>query len=285
MKIFLSFLLSLSILFAKPLDIDENLYQSVKDYNNIVLLKKQYISLDDDFYKDYIPRDTNVNEEMTGPQRDLVEDTIYMQVFMIGTMAILFALPPSVTKWDPDKLKEKSLSQRWKENVKAGPVWDEDDFFINYIGHPVSGAWYYTVARNDGMDEFDSFLYSVFVSTFVWEYGYEAFAEIPSIQDLIATPVVGALMGEYFYYLESEIDKNHGLVWGSSTLGNVSYFFLNPIGRITNNMSEFFDVSVTMRFQTYQPYNSMRVQDYNTYINKPKQFSSFDYGMVLDFNF
>jgi len=193
-------------------------------------------------------------------------------------------MPDSVTNWDSSD-NDKSLSQKWKENVKAGPVMDEDDFVINYIGHPVSGAWYYTLARNDGYDEFESFLYSFFISTFVWEYGYEAFAEIPSIQDIISTPVIGSLMGEGMYYLEQELDKNNGIIWGSSYLGNISYFFLNPFGQIADGMSTWFDVGATMRFETYQPQSYMAQTQYNRSLNKPNQFYNPYYGILINFEF
>jgi hypothetical protein len=193
-------------------------------------------------------------------------------------------MPSSVTKWEDDG-ERKSLSQKWKENVKAGPVWDEDEFFINYIGHPVSGAWYYTLARNDGFDEFDSFLYSVFLSTFVWEYGYEAFAEIPSIQDLFSTPIIGSLMGEGMYYLEKQLDANSGIIWGSKYLGNISYFFLNPFGRMANGMESLLNLSVSMRFETYQQTSYMAHKEYNNMISKPTQFRNPYYGVLMNFEF
>jgi hypothetical protein len=250
------------------------------------LLKPNYIVLDSKNNLDYVPYNININEQLSQPQRKLVEDTLYMQVFMLGTMAVLVALPESISNWDLDELQEKSLSQRWKEHVEAGPVWDKDDFFINYIGHPVSGAWYYTMARNDGCDPFESFLYSSFISTFVWEYGYEAFAEIPSIQDLFATPIVGSFLGEYFHYLEIKLDKNKGEVLGSKTLGNISYFFLDPIGKVTHELSDFFDVSVTMKIQAYNSVINKEYQTYNEYIvQKPVEFYEPNYTLVTNFIF
>jgi hypothetical protein len=281
-KIFLLLFLSISVLFAST---EENLYQDIKEYKAKKLLQTQYTPLDLHLFQDYTPSDININKELSKTQRDTIEDTVYMQVFMLGTMGVLLLLPESVSKWDLDELNDKSLSQRWKENVKAGPVVDEDDWGINYIGHPVSGAWYYMVARNNGAKPFDSFLYSFFISTFIWEYGYEAFAEIPSIQDLIATPVVGALMGEGFFYLEALLDENRGLIWGNKTLGSISYFFLDPIGNVSHGLSGFFDVSVTMRFQTYNSVFSQEKIEYDTFINTPHQFAQYDYGVVLDFKF
>jgi len=222
---------------------------------------------------------------MSSSQKKVLEDTAYLQLTLITAIGVLAALPESISKWDLSALEDQSLSERWKENVNAGPVWDEDDFFINYVGHPVSGAWYYTMARNDGLEPWDSFMYSFFISTFVWEYGYEAFAEIPSIQDLFSTPVIGSMMGEYFYYLQGVLDKNNGLVFDSKYLGNLSYFFIDPFGNIAKGIGNFLNLSVTMRFQTYQPYNSINQSLYNQYINKPDQFHSFDYGFILNLEF
>jgi hypothetical protein len=264
---------------------DNQFSKEINRYKHIKLLEPQCIPLDLDLYSDYSSKNINVNDKLSTSQKKIIEDTLYMQVFMVGTIGALLLLPESVTKWDLDSLEDKSLSQRWKYNVKAGPVMDKDDFFINYIGHPVSGAWYYNMARNDGLDEFDSFLFSVFVSTFIWEYGYEAFAEIPSIQDLIATPVVGAFIGEYFHYLEKQLDKNRGLIWNNQSLGNISYFLLDPIGNVSGGLSKFFNVNVTMRFETYQPLYSIKQSDYNQFINKPAQFSNFEYSLILNFEF
>jgi len=234
---------------------------------------------------DYESQNINVNEQLSSSERKLAEGSLYLQFTLISTIGFITLLPESVSNWDVDALKEESLPQKWKKNVKAGPVWDEDDFFINYVGHPVSGAWYYTMARNDGIDPFGSFLYSAFVSTFVWEYGYEAFAEIPSIQDLFSTPIIGSLMGEYFYYLETKIDANSGLVLNSKILGNISYFFLNPFGSMANGISSWLDMSVTMKFQTYQVNNSKENLQYNEIIQKPVEISHYDYGVTLNLEF
>jgi len=264
---------------------DNQLSEEINRYKHMKLLKPQYIPLDLELYSDYNSKNININDELSTSNKKIIEDTMYMQVFMIGTIGVLLLLPESVTKWDLDSLEDKSLSERWKQNVEAGPVIDEDDFIINYIGHPVSGAWYYNMVRNDGLGMFDSFLYSAFVSTFIWEYGYEAFAEVPSLQDLIATPIVGAFLGEYFYYLEKQLDKNKGIIWNSKSLGNISYFFLDPIGNVSDGLSELFNVNVTMRFKTYQSLYSIKQSDHNQLINKPAQFSNFDYSLILNFEF
>ncbi|WP_428739031.1 DUF3943 domain-containing protein [Sulfurimonas sp.] len=285
-KIFLLFflLLHISLYGSKEININKtDIYKEIQQYQNNSLLEIKYIPL---YLKtDYNPKDINVNETLTSPQRKLVEGTVYTQVFMIGTVLFLYAMPESVSKWDKDALAEESLGEKWKEHVKEGPVWDKDDFAINYIGHPVSGAWYYMMARDYGISQEGSFLYSVFLSTFVWEYGYEAFAEIPSWQDIFSTPIIGSIMGEGFYYLEKKIDKNNGKVLDSKILGNISYFLLNPIGNISNGLSDFFDVSATLRFETYQPRYSIEQQNRYIYQIKPIETKYQDFGVILNINF
>lgn len=247
------------------------------------LKKIHFEQLYDD--SDYIPLNINLNETLTAPQRRILEDTFYLQVAMVTTIAVLAILPESISKWDSEQADFSKLGNKWRENVKAGPVMDEDDWGINYLGHPISGAIYYAMARNDGLDPFESFLFSSFMSTFVWEYGYEAFAEVPSIQDLWSTPIIGSFMGEGMHILEQRLDKNHGLVFNSRVLGNISYWLLDPMGRIADGIGGFLDLDVTMRYQTYQIYNYENVDRYSVYINKPAEFTDMHYGFVLNVEF
>ncbi len=205
---------------------------------------------------DYLPSAINVNEELPYRGRVLIEDTLYLQLLMLSSIGVLTLMPESITSWDKEELGAKSLESRWKENVSKRPVWDKDDWAINYIGHPVSGAWYYTMARNDGMSITESALFSAMMSTLFWEYGYEAFAEVPSIQDLIFTPLGGALLGEWMYRLERRLDANGGVVLGSQAIGSISYFFLDPLGRIADGLKELLRLGgmapeVTMSVRTY----------------------------------
>ena len=131
---------------------------------------------------------------LSSTNQELLRQTRNFAGLGVAAMGLLFMLPESVTNWNMDELQEKSLGERWKEKVSEGPVIDKDDWMINYIGHPLSGAAYYTVARHSGAGIMKSFGYSVLMSTFFWEYGLEAFAEVLSLQDLIITPLIGSLM-------------------------------------------------------------------------------------------
>ncbi|MBA4319740.1 MAG: hypothetical protein C0412_15175 [Flavobacterium sp.] len=160
----------------------------------------------------------------------------YNSVLYIGaavvTFGALWAMPESFTHWDKEAMKENGIFYKWKENVKAGPVWDEDDFAMNYLAHPYCGGVYYMTARSSGFTIFESFSYSVIMSTFFWEYGIEAFAEIPSVQDLIFTPVVGSVVGEIFFITKKRIVRHDKKVLNSRFLGITSLFIIDPFNTV-----------------------------------------------------
>lgn len=172
-------------------------------------------------------------------ERELVKQTRNFMALGVGMMGILYAMPESVTKWDKDEFTAENI--KYFDNIKEGPVWDKDDWAINYIGHPYSGAIYYRVARHAGFNRWESFGYSAFMSTFFWEYGMEAFAEVPSIQDLIITPTIGALLGEAFIHWEQKIEQNGGKLLGSETLGSVAMGFMDPGKYLLNAANNLFE--------------------------------------------
>jgi hypothetical protein len=147
----------------------------------------------------------------------------------------LWAMPESVSNWDKEAIKEKGILWKWKENVKAGPVWDDDDFVLNYITHPYSGGVYYMTARSSGFTVLESFGYSAVMSTFFWEYGIEAFAEVPSTQDLIITPVLGSVVGEGFFYAKKSILRHDRRVLKSRFLGYTSLLLMDPFNTLLDS--------------------------------------------------
>ncbi len=176
-----------------------------------------------------IPETTN---QITYNPEKLKRNTITLVGTAVATMALLYLMPSSFTNWDDEDTKNPT--KKWWDNVSHAPVWDKDDFFLNYITHPYSGAIYYMGARSAGVSEFGSFLYSTALSTFFWEYGIEAFAERPSIQDLIVTPVLGSLLGEVFYSAKQNILKNNKQLWGSEAFGKTALFLMDPITEISD---------------------------------------------------
>lgn len=178
----------------------------------------------------YLPLYLTVQEEKNWDY--LMGQTYTILGLSVATVGFMTLLPESVTKWDSEDSGFSNLGDKWLDNVKDGPTWDRDEHYLNYIMHPYFGGVYYTAARHSGFDEFESFVYSFTMSTFFWEYGVEAFAEIPSWQDLFITPFFGAVVGELMLEKEQDITANGGEVLGSKKLGDVSLFFLNPVGHI-----------------------------------------------------
>ncbi|MGB5963915.1 MAG: DUF3943 domain-containing protein [Sulfurimonadaceae bacterium] len=249
-------------------------------------LKQQFEELYGDEGEDYIPEYVNVNEELPYRYRKLIEDTVYLQVVMVTAVAALSLMPESFTGWKEEEVEDVPLEKRWRQRVSEKPIWDEDDWDINYIGHTVSGAIYYTMARGDGMSIFESAAYTTLMSTFFWEYGYEAFAEIPSIQDLIVTPLFGSILGEGMYILEGKLDKNGGMLWGSRALGNISYFVLNPMGNFANGISDILkrynsELSVRMTWQTYPRTDDISQFRLSDPASSPVRFQDRDYGFLI----
>jgi hypothetical protein len=91
-------------------------------------------------------------------------------------------------------------------------------------------------ARSSGFNIFESFLYSAFMSTCFWEYGIEAFAEVPSKQDLIVTPVLGSVVGEGFFYAKKSIFRHDRKVLNSRILGYTCLTLIDPFNTLLDGL-------------------------------------------------
>ena len=153
-----------------------------------------------------------------------------------GVIGVMALLPADISNWD----SEESIYNKWRDNVKASPAWDRDSGSLNFIGHPYFGGVYYQVARKSGYRQWDAFVYSALMSTFYWEYGIESFAEIPSIQDLVITPVLGWAYGEWAFNTEMAIRADNNTVWGSSILGSTALALLDPVDSLSVGVNNIF---------------------------------------------
>lgn len=140
----------------------------------------------------------------------------------------LYIMPESVTNWDRSRFGFKA----WLQDVKIGPVIDVDNFWLNGVAHPYFGAVYYMQPRVAGYSWAESTLFSFITSSIFWEYGIEAFVEIPSWQDLIYTPAMGSIFGEIFYQSTKYIQSNDNRLFGSRILGLIVVGLMDPIGVI-----------------------------------------------------
>lgn len=161
----------------------------------------------------------------------LKKDTGSLFILTGVTASILYLLPSSSTGWD--KNNDTSIFEKWESNIKSGPVWDQDNPIYNYAGHMYAGGAYYILARNANYSTLESFWYTFVISTFFWEYGIEAFAETPSMQDIVITPVFGSMVGEGFYLLQNYILDNNGMLFNSKFWGSATMMFIDPMGHLS----------------------------------------------------
>ncbi len=175
----------------------------------------------------------------TKPDRDgLASDTKLFLLYQLGVVGVLYLMPESISKWD-DEDKTGNIFRKWDDNVNNLRK-DTDDWGINYIGHPYFGATYYVRARHRGYNRQNSFWYSAIMST-IYEYGIEALFEPASLQDMIFTPVGGAIVGEYLMVGREKLKRNIAAKGYSDTSDKVLLFFTDPLGSINAKVNQWFD--------------------------------------------
>lgn len=83
-----------------------------------------------------------------------------------------------------------------KENFRHGFEWDNDHLHTNMFDHPYNGAIFFNAGRTNGFNFWQSELFAIGGSA-MWEMFMEC--EYPSTNDIIATPLGGAALGEVLY--------------------------------------------------------------------------------------
>ena len=83
-----------------------------------------------------------------------------------------------------------------KANFKNGFDWDNDHLSTNMFAHPYHGSLYFNAGRANGFNFWQSELFALGGSA-MWKMFMES--EYPSKNDIIATPIGGAALGEVFY--------------------------------------------------------------------------------------
>ncbi len=173
----------------------------------------------------------------TPDHKGLMHDSKLFLLYQVGVIGVLYLMPQSVSQWGDDQ-KNGNIFRKWDDNVNNLRK-DRDEWVINYIGHPYFGSVYYVRARQRGFDRQDSLLYGVVMST-LYEYGVEAIFEPVSIQDLIFTPVGGAIIGEYFMTARENTMRDIANRGYATTGDNLKLFFTDPIGAINRKVDKAF---------------------------------------------
>jgi hypothetical protein len=167
----------------------------------------------------------------------LRRDAAYFFGYQFFIVGLLYVMPESVSAWSEEQ-KEEYTFEKWWDNV-THPRWDPDKWYINYILHPYWGMTYYTRGRERGLSESGAFWYSFTLSS-IYEFGLEALFEPVSIQDVIFTPGVGALLGWYFEDTRREIKQQSTFsAWDKTIL-----IATDPLGTLNTMMDNLFGVGV-----------------------------------------
>ncbi len=193
-----------------------------------------------------VPRDPEDEVEIYRDGAGLWRDTKYFFGYQFGAMAILYAMPESVSGWSTEQKKDYSFSDWWEKTTH--PENDSDVFYINYILHPYWGAAYFVRARERGYNNWQSFGYSTLLSS-LFEFGLEAMAEEPSKQDLWVTPVIGSMVGMYFMHVRGNI-RSRDIERGYRSTGDKWLWVLtDPLGSLNRQFDKWFgwDTEVSLR--------------------------------------
>jgi len=148
-------------------------------------------------------------------------------------ITVLMLSPKEVTGWSPDWTQD--AWRNMKLSLSSLPVWDDDDWQLNYIGHPIAGSYYYNSLRSQNASIFQSFLFAT-AQSFIWEYFIEATAEKPSTQDLFVTPIAGGILGESIHQLTMSMRKN-----GFNFFEKVFVLITNPLFVFNNGFGPRFN--------------------------------------------
>lgn len=110
-------------------------------------------------------------------------------------------------------------------NLTGEWVWDDNNFTVNQIGHPVQGGMYYSIARANGHGYLGGIAYAT-LGSIQWEYFMET--EPPALNDLVTTRMGGAMIGEVSWRLAEFLS---GESTGEKTgwLRKSGAFLVNPV--------------------------------------------------------
>lgn len=97
-----------------------------------------------------------------------------------------------------------------KKNFKKGFIWDNDELGTNTFLHPYNGSLYFNAGRANGFNFWQSELFAIGGSA-MWEFVMEC--EYPSTNDIIATPIGGAALGEPLFRASDAVLDDRSTGW------------------------------------------------------------------------
>ena len=211
----------------------------------------------------------------------LGRDTAFFLGYEAAVAGVLYLLPESVTKWTPEQ--RKTSMSRWWENVQH-PQWDEDNWYVNYLGHPYFGAIAYVRARERRFGAFGGFWYAALLST-LYEFGIEALFERPSYQDLLVTPVGGLLLGALLFEpIRRHIQGKPQQQW----YDHLTLAVTDPLGTANSMLERSLGIEAEIRVQfrpltlaPHAPFNEPAARS----LNRPQEQHRQSLGIGIEFVF
>lgn len=185
--------------------------------------------------------------------KGLKRDSWSILGYQAAAIGVLYAMPEDISKWSAHQ-KDNLGFGVWWENA-SNPVWDKDPDVINYVLHPYWGASYFVRARERGFNDRESFLYSVLLSS-AYEFGTEALVEKASIQDLLVTPIAGALLGKYFMSVRTRVRDRQRTTGSHRATDKWLLALTDPIGAANSGLSKLFPRDAVVALRPYGTFNT-----------------------------
>ncbi len=140
---------------------------------------------------------------------------------VVGLNISLWAFDRYVKKGDYAYISWETI----KENFRHGFEWDNDHLITNMFAHPYNGSMFFNAGRANGFNFWQSELFAIGGSA-MWEMCMEC--EYPSTNDIIATPVGGAALGEVLYRT-SDLVLDDSSTGGERFGREVAAFIIDPM--------------------------------------------------------
>ena len=167
---------------------------------------------------------------------DSVDMTYYEKKHFWRAAAEVFGMNMGLWAFDRYALEGHYAYISWetiKANLRHGFEWDNDHLNTNMFSHPYNGSIFYNAGRSNGFNYWQSELFAIGGSA-MWELFMEC--EYPSTNDIIATPIGGAALGEVFYRA-SDLILNDRATGGERIGREVAAFIIDPMRGITRIVS------------------------------------------------
>ncbi len=112
---------------------------------------------------------------------------------------------------------ERVTWRMYRRTFTLPPVWDDDHWSWNYEVHPVMSSFSYLSYRNRGA-HWTGAIAGTALNSIIYEYVIAGGTQQPSWNDMIATPILGSLLGEGIYQVKKLMLRDKYLAWWEKIL-------------------------------------------------------------------